>query len=71
LSENDDHLLEAICRGETTRFAVAVDPGWGRLAEHQASIRRRLNEFSRRPPDVVFFDWHSAGCWINADPADT
>ncbi len=71
MGENDDHLLEAICRRGTRRFAVAVDPNSDRLAESQANVRRRISGLLREElGEVVFYDWTSPGCWINLDPAE-
>jgi hypothetical protein len=65
IQEQDDHLLDAICRGPVRRFAVAVDPAKVDLAEFQARVRRQLSE--RLAPDgfeLTFFDRGSHGCWI-------
>jgi hypothetical protein len=65
LHENDDHLLDAVCRGVPRRFAVAVNPAAGELNEFQAMVRGKLGaRLGRNRFELTFFDRTSQGCWI-------
>lgn len=67
MSDNDDHILDAICSGTTNRFAIAVNPASATLSEFKAKVRRKLNE--RLGSDrytVKFFDRGSEGCWLSS-----
>jgi hypothetical protein len=65
LHENDEHLLDAVCRGGPRRFAMAVDPAAGNLAELEAGILRKLSDLlGRNKFELTFFDRRSPGCWI-------
>lgn len=65
VSENDDHLLDQVCRGAVHRFAVAVDPEEADLGEFEAMVHRKLEErLGRNRFELMFFDRSSGGCWI-------
>ena len=65
MSENDDHLLNAVCRGDAWRFAVALDPAAPNRDEFVATVRRKLSEQLRRNRfELTFFDRGSQHCWI-------
>lgn len=62
---NDQHLVDAICRGTVRHFAVAVDPADPGLEEFQAYAYRLISD--RRHGmgfGVFFFDRGSAGAWV-------
>lgn len=62
MSEQDNHLIEAIKRSSARRFAISVHRPSGRYKEKCARIRSILNKF-----DVVFFKTESEGCWIYSE----
>jgi len=65
LQDNDDHLLEAICKSTARRFAVAVDPKAAKLDEFEAMARRKLaDRVGRNKFELILFDRASSGCWI-------
>lgn len=63
IGENDLHLLDAICSGGASRFAVAVDPNSPELELERANVKAAIN--ARRPvAQIRFFDRASPGCWL-------
>lgn len=66
-SDNDDHLLDAICSGSPFRFAVSVNPNANNLEEHEAKIKRKLKDrLNNGKFELYLFDRNSKGCWINS-----
>jgi len=59
MTEQDNHLIEAIKSSSARRFAISVHLPSGRYEEKCVRIRRILNGFN-----VVFFNTESEGCWI-------
>jgi hypothetical protein len=69
MGDQDDHLLDAICRGKPHRFAIAVDPAANNLEGVEAKFKHKLKtKLGTERPDVVLFDRSSEGCWINPKP---
>lgn len=65
MSEQDDHLLKAMCKGQIRRFAVSVLPDSDHLDEMCARVERRLREeLKSNHFELQFFDANSPGCWI-------
>jgi len=65
IHECDDHLLDAVCQGTTSQFAVAVDPAATNIGEFQATVRQKLTErLKSNTLNLKFFDQGSPGCWI-------
>lgn len=59
MTEQDNHLIEAIKTSPISRFAISVHRVSNRYEEKCARIRGILNRY-----DVVFFNPESEGCWI-------
>jgi Domain of unknown function (DUF4917) len=65
-SDQDDHLLDAICRGKRAeQIAISIDatdPDGGYRARAHVKLEARL-----RPDhlEIVFYDRDSANCWIH------
>lgn len=67
LGENDDHLLDAVCSGGTSRFALAVDPADPNLDQLEANTRKKLDQrLGRNKAELTVFDRGSQGCWLTA-----
>lgn len=65
LHDQDDHLLQALCRGRPERFAVGVDPGSSGLAEFCGRVESKLERrLGRGRFELVFYDRESEGCWL-------
>lgn len=64
LSNNDSHIVKAICKGGLTEVAVALVTSEPNLEERRAEIKRKINNASNhRSITVIFFDANSRGCW--------
>ena len=62
VADNDLHILDAVCKGRVSRFAVAVDPTAKDIGVRQARIKHLLAE--RSSASVQFFNRSSPGCWL-------
>lgn len=64
VSQNDEHLLDSICRGGATKYAYAIDP---KSESHKDKMNdiKILIEKMKKGAEVVFFDRKSPGFWIN------
>ena len=66
ISENDIHILDAICKGQPSRIAWAVNPTAANLPIQTARLRLLLSERLKNPSfELILFDRNSPGCWIN------
>lgn len=75
MSDQDNHIVEAICKGAPKRFAVSVfqdpeksDPN--KIDEFCSGVRKKLKDSLNRDPDISFFDSQSDGVWINPQAAE-
>jgi hypothetical protein len=67
LGDNDQHILEALFKGNIEKVAVSVRNGPG-LEEKCSEMRRKIKKQALergRNLEPVFFDADSAGCWIH------
>ena len=66
LSDQDDHLLSAICRNRPKRIAVSVRKHSSRLEETMARTKRKLDQhLSEDRYELFFYDAASSGAWTN------
>jgi len=64
LGEHDVHILNSLCSGGVTRFAIALNPESADVEDDERRITRLLNK-RVESPDITFFDRSSSGCWLS------
>lgn len=64
LSDDDDHILWAICRGHPRRIAVSVDPNSIERAQYCGIVQTKLQSRLGDRFELIFYDRNSAGCWV-------
>jgi Domain of unknown function (DUF4917) len=65
ISDQDNHVLNAICRSSPKRIAVSVGRSSARRKDMIDRTKRKLNKLLRRNTyELVFFDRESSGAWV-------
>ena len=68
LSDNDDHILRQLLRGEVKRVAVSVyTAGKSRqtINDYCTEVRMKVRKHGGRKVEISFFDVQSHGCWLS------
>lgn len=64
-SDQDDHIIRAICKGSPRRFAVSVLRHSYRLDEFFTQVQQKIDAYSgRNRYELLFFDASSRGAWV-------
>lgn len=65
MSDQDDHILKAICRGNSSKFAVSTRRNSHDGEETRArTIRKLRDHLGENHFELQFFDANSSGCWV-------
>lgn len=63
MSNNDKHILRAICRGNLAAVAVSMVTSEPKLQDKCSEIRKKIQHCTNAR--VIFFDAKSSGCWLD------